>query len=159
MALLPISIVLGVLCGLWFQITVWIPWLVAWVGFAAWASFFYAGGDNSGFAKSLSANVAGMLQGSFFFWLWVQYGSGSMIFLSVIIGVLCFLMTFEGNIALLSAIPGQFVGASGFFGNLCGHDGAIWATLVSTFVCMLIGNLFGIVSVKITNMVSKKIEE
>jgi hypothetical protein len=82
-----------------------------------------------------------------------------MIFLSVIIGVLCFLMTFEGNIALLSAIPGQFVGASGFFGNLCGHDGAIWATRVSTFVCMLIGNLFGIVSVKITNMVSKKTEE
>lgn len=63
MALLPVSISIGVLCGIWFHLTVMVPWLVAWVGYAAWASFYYAGGNQEALGKSIAANVAGMVQG------------------------------------------------------------------------------------------------
>ncbi len=156
MALLPVSISIGVLCGIWFHLTVMVPWLVAWVGYAAWASFYYAGGNQEALGKSIAANVAGMVQGALFFWLWVTFGGGNMILLSVWIGLFCFVMTIEGNIPLLSAIPGQFVGAAVFFGNLGGHKGDIVATLVNTFVCMLIGNLAGILSAKLPDLFKKK---
>ena len=156
MALLPVSISIGVLCGIWFHLTVMVPWLVAWVGYAAWASFYYAGGNQEALGKSIAANVAGMVQGALFFWLWVTFGGGNMILLSVWIGLFCFVMTIEGNIPLLSAIPGQFVGAAVFFGNLGAHKGDIVATLVNTFVCMLIGNLAGILSAKLPDLFKKK---
>lgn len=156
MALLPVSISIGVLCGIWFHLTVMVPWLVAWVGYAAWASFYYAGGNQEALGKSVAANVAGMVQGALFFWLWVTFGGGNMILLSVWIGLFCFVMTIEGNIPLLSAIPGQFVGAAVFFGNLGGHKGDIVATLVNTFVCMLIGNLAGILSARLPDLFKKK---
>ncbi|UCF00759.1 MAG: DUF1097 domain-containing protein [Deltaproteobacteria bacterium] len=158
MGLLPVSISIGVLCALWFQITVWVPWLMAWVGYAAWASFYYAGGDNAALGKSIAANVAGMVQGALFYWLWLKFGGGNLILLSAWIGVFCFTMTMEGNIPLLSAIPGQFVGAAVFFGNLGGHKGDIVVTLVNTFVCMLIGNLAGILSAKLPGFFQKKEE-
>lgn len=158
MGLLPVSISIGVLCALWFQITVWVPWLMAWVGYAAWASFYYAGGDNAALGKSIAANVAGMVQGALFYWLWLKFGGGNLIILSAWIGVFCFTMTMEGNIPLLSAIPGQFVGAAVFFGNLGGHKGDIVATLINTFVCMLIGNLAGILSAKLPGFFQKKEE-
>ncbi len=155
MALLPVSISIGILCGLWFQFTIWIPWLVPWVGFAAWASFYYAGGDKAALPKSLAANVAGMIQGAIFFWLWVKFGGGNLILLSIIIGIFCFIMTMEGGIGFLAAIPGQFVGAAAYFGNLGAHNGDIWATLLSTLVCMIIGNVAGLLSAKLPDLFKK----
>ena len=155
MALLPVSISIGILCGLWFHVTVLVPWLIAWVGYAAWASFYYAGGNKEALPKSIAANFAGMIQGAIFFWLWTQVGGGNMIALSVLIGLFCFVMTMEGNIGLLSAIPGQFVGAAAYFGNLGAHNGEIWPTLLNTMVCMLIGNLAGLLPAKLPEMFKK----
>ncbi len=156
MSLLPVSLSIGVLCALWFQVTVWVPWLAAWVGYAAWASFYYAGGDEKALGKSIAANVAGMLQGAVFYWLWVKFGGGSLLLLSVWIGVFCFVMTMEGNIPLLSAIPGQFVGAAVFFGNLAVHGGDVPGTLLNTLVCMLIGNFAGLLSAKLPGVFARK---
>lgn len=156
MALMPVSISIGVLCGLWFFITTQVGWLVAWVGYAAWASFYYAGGNKEGMVKSFAANLAGMVQGAVFFWLWKLFGGGSLLLLSVWIGVFCFVMTIEGNVSILSAIPGQFVGAAVFFGNLGAHQGDISMTLLNTAVCMLIGNLAGILSARLPDWFKAK---
>jgi uncharacterized protein DUF1097 len=155
MALLPISISIGVLCGLWFHVTVLVPWLVAWVGYAAWASFYYAGGDTEALPKSIAANFAGMIQGALFFFVWTQIGGGSMIVLSIMIGIFCFVMTMEGNLSFLDKIPGQFVGAAAYFGNLGAHEGDIWVTLINTLVCMLIGNVAGLLSAKLPGIIKK----
>jgi len=155
MALLPVSISIGILCGLWFHVTVLAPWLTAWVGYAAWASFYYAGGDKAALPKSIAANIAGMVQGAVFFFLWIKFGGGSMILLSIWIGIFCFVMTMEGNVGLLSAIPGQFVAAAAYFGNLGKHEGDIWVTLLNTMVCMLIGNVAGLLSAELPNMFKK----
>lgn len=159
MALLPVSLSIGILCGVWFQITVMQPWLIAWVGYAGWSSFYYAGGDTAALKKSLAANIAGMTQGAIFFFLWTKVGGGNLLALSAIIGVYCFVMTIEGNIPLLATIPGQFAGAAVYFGNLGAHDGAIWVALLSTLVCMTIGNFFGILSAKLPEFFTKKKEE
>lgn len=159
MALLPVALSIGVLCGVWFQITVMQPWLIAWVGYAGWSSFYYAGGDTAALKKSLAANIAGMTQGAIFFFLWTKVGGGNLLALSAIIGVYCFVMTIEGNIPLLATIPGQFAGAAVYFGNLGAHDGAIWVALLSTLVCMTIGNFFGILSAKLPELFTKKKEE
>jgi hypothetical protein len=156
MKLLPVSISIGILCGLWFHVTVLVPWLVAWVGYAAWASFYYAGGNKEALPKSIAANWVGMIQGALFFYLWTQVGGGSMIALSILIGIFCFVMTMEGSLGLLSAIPGQFVGAAAYFGNLGAHKGDIWTTLLNTMVCMLIGNLAGLLSAKLPDMFKKQ---
>jgi hypothetical protein len=155
MPLLPVSISIGILCGLWFHATVLAPWLTAWVGFAAWASFYYAGGDKAALPKSIAANLAGMVQGAVFFFLWVKFGGGNMILLSIWIGVFCFVMTMEGNAAILSAIPGQFVAAAAFFGNLGKFESDIWHTLLNTMVCMLIGNVAGLLSAELPNIFKK----
>ena len=81
-----------------------------------------------------------------------------MLLLSVWIGLFCFVMTIEGNFPFLSAIPGQFVGAAVFFGNLGAHQGDIMATLINTCVCMLIGNCAGILSARIPDWFKKKEE-
>jgi hypothetical protein len=156
MGLLPVSISIGILTGLWFQITNWIPWLVAWVGFVAWASFYFAGGKKEALPKSIAANYAGMIQGALFFWLWTVIGAGNLVILSVLIGIFCFVMTIEGNIGLLSAIPGQFLGAAAYFGNLGAHGGDIWMTLLNTLVVMLIGNLLGLLSAVAPDWFTKK---
>jgi len=151
MALLPVSISIGILCGLWFFITTQVVWLVAWVGYAAWASFYFAGGNKEAVLKSYVANLAGMLQGALFFWSWLQFGGGSTLLLSIWIGVFCFVMTIEGNIKLLATIPGQFIGAAVYFGNFFHHAPQkwdVWDVLINTAVCMLIGNLAGILSAK-----------
>jgi len=77
--------------------TTQVVWLVAWVGYAAWASFYYAGGNKDALLKSYAANLAGMVQGAIFFWLFLTFGGGSMLVLSVLIGVFCFVMTIEGK--------------------------------------------------------------
>jgi len=156
MSLLPVSLSIGVLCALWFQVTVWVPWFAAWVGYAAWASFYFAGGNEKALGKSLAANIAGMLQGALFYWLWVKFGGGNLPLLSVWIGLFCFVMTMEGNIPLLSAIPAQFVGAAVFFGNLAVRGGDVPGTLLNTLVCMVIGNLAGLLSAKLPGMFVRK---
>ena len=95
------------------EITVIFPWLLAWVGYAAWVSFFYAGGDQKGFTNSLVANVAGMVQCAIFFWLWTKFGGGNLsvhngdIWGALLNAFVCMLI---GNCAgLLSAMPDLFV--------------------------------------------------
>lgn len=156
MSLLPVSISIGGLCALWFQITVWVNWFKAWVGYAAWASFYFSGGNQQALYKSIAGNLAGMLQGALFYWLWLKFGSGNMILLSIWIGVFCFLMTIEGNIPLLSTIPAQFVGAAVFFGNLTAHNGDIALTLSNTMVCMVIGNFAGLLSAYLPKMFTRE---
>lgn len=129
--------------------------MIAWVGYLAWASFYFSGGNTEALPKSIAANFAGMIQGALFFWFWTKAGGGSLIFLSVLIGLFCFVMTIEGNLGFLSAIPAQFIGAAAYFGNLGGHNNEIWVTLVNTLVCMLIGNLAGLLSAKLPELFAK----
>ncbi|MBF0529031.1 MAG: DUF1097 domain-containing protein [Deltaproteobacteria bacterium] len=155
-ALLPISIVVALLAGIFFQIVQMFPWLAAWPAFAAWASFFFCGGDDKALAKSYITNFSGMAHSAVFLFLYGLIGIQSPIALTIVVTVLVFVMCIEGSTKLLATIPGQFLGAAVFFGNLNIFKGTLWEVLFHTAVMMLVGNLLGIISVKITGMVQKK---
>ena len=59
-----IGISVGVLAGIWTQVSVELA-LITWVAFVAWATFFAAGGGREGFTKGLAANLSGVA------WAWV----------------------------------------------------------------------------------------
>jgi hypothetical protein len=102
--------------------------------------------------KSIAANGAGMVQGAVFSWLWIQFGGASAILGFIGIGVFSAVMTIDGDIPLLAAIPGQFARAAVCFGNLGRQKGDIRVTLANTPVCMLIGNSAGTLSAKLPGL-------
>ncbi len=89
-----------------------------------------------------------MVQGLIFFWVWTQIGGGNMAFVRPDRPVLL-RDDHGGAFGLLATIPAQFVGAAVFFGNLGLHKGDLVETIVHTAVCMLIGNLAGLLSAKL----------
>ena len=132
--LIALGISIGVLAGLWtvLALTVtsiggWQAPLVVWIGFAAWATFYAAGGRVPGLTKALGSNVSGLLWGYALLWAATQVSEGSAVVLGLFVALAAFGMCVQAAVPLLAFIPGAFVGAAAFFGS----GGVFWATLVS----------------------------
>jgi hypothetical protein len=132
--LIALGISIGVLAGLWTvlalsvtSIGAWQAPLVVWIGFAAWATFYAAGGRVPGLAKALGSNVSGLLWGFLLLWAATRIAEGSAVVLGLFVAIAAFGMCVQAAWAPLAFIPGAFVGAAAFFGN----GGVFWATLVS----------------------------
>lgn len=135
-SLLGIAVSVGVLAGLWTFVSVELT-LITWVAFIAWACFFAAGGGTGGLAKSLAANIVGVL------WGWVisqglAHISASTLALSLMVTVVGFILCVEAAVPLLSFIPGGFAGTALFFGTSFDLGG--------TLVAVVAGGLLGILS-------------
>ena len=132
--LIALGISIGVLAGLWtvFALTVtsiggWTAPFVVWIGFAAWACFYAAGGRVTGLTKAVGSTVSGLVWGWALLWAATQVKAGSAVVLGVFVAVAAFGMCVQAVLAPLAFIPGAFVGATAYFGN----GGVFWATLVS----------------------------
>lgn len=104
---LGIAVSIGVLAAVWTQVSVALE-LVTWVGFAAWACYFAAGGGRAGFQKGLAANLSGLVYG----WLVAAF-IGAVSFpgaLAVSVGVVAALMCLQAGWAPLSFIRGRSSG-------------------------------------------------
>lgn len=138
--LIALGISIGVLAGLftWFAGTVtaiggWQTPFVVWVGFAAWACFYAAGGRRAGLEKTLASNVAGAVWGWLIVWA-VGHTSSSALVLGAFVAVAAFAMCVQAAWAPLGFIPGAFVGAAAFFGT-----GALfWSTVTSLVLGVLL---------------------
>jgi hypothetical protein len=138
--LIALGISIGVLAGLftWFAGTVtaiggWTTPFIVWVGFAAWACFYAAGGRRPGLVKTLAANVVGAVWG----WLIVQavaHTSSSALVLGAFVAVAAFAMCVQAAWSPLGFIPGAFVGAASFFGT----GGLFWSTVASLVLGVLL---------------------
>ena len=122
------------LAGLWTVIALsvtsigaWEAPLVVWIGFAAWATFYAAGGRLPGLSKALGSNVSGLLWGFALLWAATRVAEGSAVVLGVFVALAAFGMCVQAAVPVLAFIPGAFVGAAAFFGN----GGVFWATLVT----------------------------
>jgi Protein of unknown function (DUF1097) len=154
--LIALGISIGVLAGLftWFAGTVtsiggWQTPFVVWVGFAAWACFYAAGGRRPGLVKTLASNASGVVWG----WLIVQVVShvaaGSAAVLGLLVALAAFGMCVQAAWGPLGFIPGAFVGAASFFGT-----GALfWSTVVS----LIIGGLLAYVSEVLGDVIEKRL--
>ena len=132
--LIALGISIGVLAGLWtvLALTVtsiggWQAPLVVWIGFAAWATFYAAGGRVPGLTKALGSNLSGLLWGFALLWAATRVSEGSAVVLGLFVALAAFGMCVQAAVPLLAFIPGAFVGAAAFFGS----GGVFWATAVS----------------------------
>lgn len=102
--------------------------LVVWVGFAAWAVFYAAGGRTAGLVSTLGSTLSGLVWG----WLILKAtlgisAAGSPAVLGLMVALGAFAMCVQAGVKPLAFIPGAFIGAACFFGN----GGLFWATAIS----------------------------
>jgi hypothetical protein len=153
--LIALGISIGVLAGLftWFAGTVtaigsWKTPFVVWVGFAAWACFYAAGGRRLGLQKTLAANVAGAVWGWAIVWA-VGHTSSSALGLGAFVAVAAFAMCVQAAWSVLGFIPGAFVGAAAYFGT----GGLFWATVVS----LVLGGLLAFASEVLGDVIERSL--
>ncbi|WP_406024196.1 DUF1097 domain-containing protein [Nocardioides sp. NBC_00850] len=125
--LLGIGISVGVLAGIWTQVSIELA-LITWVGFVAWACYFAAGGGREGFQKGLAANLAGALWG---------YGASLVLTyatftgaVALVVTVVAFILCLQAAVDLLSFIPGAFAGTAVIFGTSFDLSGTLIALVV-----------------------------
>ena len=132
--LIALGISIGVLAGLWTVFALSVPAIggyqapfVVWIGFAAWAVFYAAGGRMPGLTKTLGSTLSGLLWGFALLWAATQVSAGSAVVLGLFVALAAFGMCVQAAVPLLAFIPGAFVGAAAYFGNA----GVFWSTLIS----------------------------
>ena len=125
--LLGIGISVGVLAGIWTQVSIELA-LITWVGFVAWACYFAAGGGREGFQKGLAANLAGALWG---------YGASLVLTyatftgaVALVVTVVAFILCLQAAVDVLSFIPGAFAGTAVIFGTSFDLSGTLIALVV-----------------------------
>ena len=139
--LIALGISIGLLAGLWTVFALSVPaiggWkapFVVWIGFAAWAVFYAAGGRLTGLTKTLGSTLSGLLWGFALLWAATQVSSGSAVVLGLFVALAAFGMCVQAALPLLAFIPGAFIGAAAYFGNA----GVVWSTLASLVVGALL---------------------
>ena len=75
--------------------------LVVWIGFAAWACFYAAGGRLPGLGKALAANVSGLLWGAALLWAANQLAAGSAVVLGLFVALAAFGMCLQAAVPVL----------------------------------------------------------
>lgn len=132
---LGVGISVGVLAGLWTQVSIELT-LITWVAFVAWACYFAAGGGRSGFVHGLAANMAGALWGYAASLVLERATFSGAVALAVT--AVAFILCLQAAVDLLSFIPGAFAGTAVFFGTAF--------DLTGTLVALVIGACLGWVS-------------
>lgn len=152
--LVALGISIGVLAGLWTVFALSVPEIggypapfVVWIGFAAWAVFYAAGGRMQGLTKTLGSTLSGLLWGFALLWAATQVREGSAVVLGVFVALAAFGMCVQASVPLLAFIPGAFIGAAAYFGNA----GVFWSTLIS----LVAGALLAFASELLADVIDK----
>ncbi|MBA3317228.1 MAG: DUF1097 domain-containing protein [Gemmatimonadales bacterium] len=140
-ALLALALSIGILIAGWTYLALGVAALPVWAGIIAWGSFFAAGGKTTGLAKTIAANLSGVLWAFLALLLWHRFGGGVPM-LSLLVGIAAFIMVMQAKIPALSFIPGAFLGAATAVGVVVGANG----TYTSTVIALVAGALFGYLS-------------
>ena len=148
--LLALGLSIGVLAGLWGQVSSMIG-LITWVGFISWASFYAAGGKKEGLLKAVASNLSGVLWG-FLIGQLVTILGGFPYALGVAIAIGCFIMVVQANISVLSLIPGAFAGCASFFGTNGDWEG----TAIALVAGAVLGYISEIIGVALSNIGKKE---
>lgn len=140
-----VAVSIGVLAGIWTALSTNITsiTLITWVGFAAWACYFAAGGGVTGLRNGLASNLSGVVYG----WLVFEFIShvafkGN---LAIAVGVIAAAMCLQAAVSAMSFIPGAFIGAAAYFGT----QFAFWPTVLAIVVGALFGFASGVLGEKI----------
>lgn len=150
-ALVALAISIGVLIAGWTYVALEFAALPVWAGIVAWGCFFAAGGKTTGLAKTIAANLAGVIWAFLALQAAQQFGGAGSI-LALMVGIAAFFMVVEAKIPALSFIPGAFLGAATAVSVVVGANGR-WT---STILALVIGAVLGYVSELLAGAITRK---
>jgi uncharacterized protein DUF1097 len=153
--LVALAVSIGILIAAWTYVALGPAALPVWAGIVAWGCFFAAGGKTTGLTKTVASNLSGV------FWAFVAlYLNGSLKggigTLSLLVGVVALLMVIQSKIALLSFIPGAFLGAATAVSVVVGAEGKFPHPWVRTAVALILGAVFGYLSEMLAAAIARK---
>lgn len=144
MQLLPISLSIGILAGIWTFVSATYG-ILTWPTFVGWAIFFFLGANKDALVKAFPPVLVGLILG----YLTVVANTslnGNTLILSILVAVLAFIMTFMMNVSWLAAAPSAFAAAATFFGV---------GDPLKAGIPLIIGLLLGYISVWIVDIFVK----
>jgi hypothetical protein len=150
-ALVALALSIGVLIAGWTYLALGVAALPVWAGIVAWGCFFAAGGKTTGLAKTIAANLSGVLWAFLALYLWNRFGGGVPM-LSLLVGIAAFIMVMQAKIPALSFIPGAFLGAATAVSVVVGANG----TYTNTIIALVAGALFGYLSEMLAGALGRK---
>ena len=150
-ALVALALSIGVLIAGWTYLALGVASLPVWAGIVAWGCFFAAGGKTTGLAKTIAANLSGVLWAFLALYLWNRFGGGVPM-LSLLVGIAAFIMVMQAKIPALSFIPGAFLGAATAVSVVVGANG----TYTNTIIALVAGALFGYLSEMLAGALGRK---
>jgi len=148
--LLALALSIGVLIAGWTYVALGPAALPVWAGIVAWGTFFAAGGKTTGLTKTIASNLSGV------FWAFVALKlsatlGGTLPVLSALVGVVALAMVLQSKVAVLSFIPGAFLGAATAVSVVVGTSG----TYTKTIIALVAGAVLGFLSELIAGKIAK----
>jgi len=148
--LLALALRIGVLIAGWTYVALGPAALPVWAGIVAWGTFFAAGGKTTGLTKTIASNLSGV------FWAFVALKlsatlGGTLPVLSALVGVVALAMVLQSKVAVLSFIPGAFLGAATAVSVVVGASG----TYTKTIIALVAGAVLGFLSELIAGKIAK----
>ena len=149
--LVALAVSIGVLIAAWTYIALGPAALPVWAGIVAWGCFFAAGGKTTGLTKTIASNLSGVV------WAFLALQAAKMLggglpALSVCVGVAALFMVLQSKIAVLSFIPGAFLGAATAVSVVVGANG----TWTRTIVALVAGAVLGYLSEMLAGAIARK---
>jgi hypothetical protein len=155
-----LTLSIGVLGGLAVALTADVITVPIWVVFLTWASFFFVGGGTSGWIRSVSSNLVGVVIASASLYAAHLMG-GSVLVTAIAVGVGSALMVQASWVPLLSTTPAVVVGFASTVSTVAGTGTGITVTtmsnpgLVAAVACVL-GASFGLLSEYAASVMTKE---
>ena len=144
MQLFPLSLTIAILGGIWTYVSM-VYGILTWPAFVGWAVFFFVGGNKEALVKAFPPLLVGLVLG----YLTVVANTaltGNTLILSILVTVLCFILTMMMNIPFLATAPAAFAACATFFGV---------GDPIKAAIPLIIGLLLGYISVWIPELLVK----
>jgi hypothetical protein len=143
--LVALGISIGVLIAGWVYVALAMPdlHLVVWAGVIAWGTFYATGGGMAGLQKAIASNLSGNLWAAVALLVFAKVGGGNVAVLAALVGVISLVMCVQAKVAILSFIPGAFLGAGTWVGA---SGGGLDAPNLMICVSLVAGAVLGYAS-------------
>lgn len=164
--LTALSLSIAILGGIWAYLALGplSAWLLVWAGFLAWGCFFHSGGDGAALSKTITGNIYGIIVA----WIAlliianVQVPALGAAWPALVVGVTVFFLVIVSSAGPLSVVPANVYGYAATVAYTL-HEPATGKLLAASFAnplalliaSMVAGAVFGFISAKLANAVSK----
>ena len=158
-----LAVVIGIMGGIatWAAITIGNPYLLIWAVFVGWGSFYHCGGKEAGIKNSVAANIWGAICAAVALIVLTSIGVSAIV-AGLCVGVSIVVLILGAKLRLLGAIPSAVYGyattaALFLLGAAAYGEGpfGIVKVAVAVVVSLIVGNILGYVSEKVTGAVVK----